>query len=94
METSSNKGSSSSIGRKEITEKMVTNFAGALDTLQLLKPHISWTATALIQEHYEQINALLEQGYTTQQIADILEQELGLSISPTLIRRALKKASN
>jgi len=94
METNSNEGSGSIIGRKEITEKMVTNFAGALDTLQSLKPKVSWTATALIQEHYEQINMLLEQGYTTQQIADILEQELELSISPTLIRRALKKASN
>ena len=93
MEPSSSSNNNNQIGRKEITEDMVGKFSETLDNLKKKEPEISWTATKLIQEHKEQINELLELGYKTKQIAEILEQELKLTISPTLIRRALSNVS-
>ena len=45
--------------------------------------------TLVIKSHATQINALLEKGFKTTQVAEILKAELNLDISPSLIRRAL-----
>jgi len=81
------------IGRKEITPEMITGFSSALEKLETQEPNMDWSATSLIKKHAEQVNILLEKGYKTTQIADILKSELGLDISSALIRRALNKTS-
>jgi len=80
------------IGRKKITETIVSGFSDALTKLESQAPEIEHSATSLIKEHAEQINALLETGYKTKQIAEILKTELNLDVSPSLIQRALKTA--
>jgi len=80
------------IGRKKITETIVSGFADALTKLESQAPQIEHSATSLIKNHAEQIRALLEKGFKTKQIAEILKTELGLDISPSLIQRALRTA--
>ena len=80
------------IGRKKITETIVSGFADALTKLESQAPEIEHSATSLIKDHAEQINVLLEKGYKTKQIAEILKMELNLDVSPSLIQRALKTA--
>ena len=80
------------IGRKKITSNIVSGFSGALTKLESQTPEIEHSATSLIKEHADQINVLLEKGYKTKQIAEILKTELDLNISPSLIQRALRTA--
>jgi len=79
-----------SIGRKKITQTIVSGFANALTKLESQTPEIEYSATSLIKNHAEQIQALLEKGYKTKQIAEILKTELDLNVSPSLIQRALR----
>lgn len=81
------------IGRKEITPEIVEGFSSALEKLENQEPNIDWSATSLIRKHADQINILIEKGYKTMQIAATLKSELGLDISPSLIRRTLNKTS-
>jgi len=78
------------IGRKKITSNIVSGFADALTKLESQPPEIEHSATSLIKNHAEQINVLLEKGYKTKQIAEILKTELDLDVSPSLIQRALR----
>jgi len=80
------------IGRKEITPEMITGFSSALEKLETQEPNLDWSATALIRKHANQINILIEKGYRTAQVSDILKTELNLDVSPSLIRRSLNKA--
>jgi len=82
-----------SIGRKKITPTIVSGFSDALTKLESQIPEIEYSATSLIKSHAEQINVLLEKGYKTKQIAEILKTELALDVSPSLIQRALRTAA-
>jgi len=77
------------IGRKMITADIVDGFSSALEKLGKQAPEITWSATALIKNHADQINSLLEKGYKMTQVTAMLKSEINLDISPSLIRRAL-----
>jgi len=77
------------IGRKMITTDIVDGFSSALEKLEKQAPEITWSATALIKKHADQINSLIENGYKMTQITAMLKSELKLDISASLIRRAL-----